>query len=152
MPLMDLVDSKLVSPDGFGVLSRELIIMFSYKKGGLLKKGVFIKTHNITYIMKWPAWEGVYFREFWGFWIFKILFSENAEQNFYKDGFRRTEFFLKDGFRRTEFFHKDGFRRKCREEQIPKMHSTGINVIKGWALSRGNHLGNIKTYFNKIEV
>ena len=80
--------------------------------------------------MKWPAWEGVYFREFWDFWIFKILFSENAEQNF----------FLKDGFE-NGIFHKMDFGENAERSRFQKMPSHGKDVIKGWALSRGNHLG-----------
>ena len=55
------------------------------KEGGLSKRGVLTKTHNITYITKWPAWEGVYFRgilRFLDFWNFKTFGKCRAEQNF----------------------------------------------------------------------
>ena len=38
------------TPDGFGVLSRELIIMFSHKKGGLSKRGYSPK-HTTSHIL-----------------------------------------------------------------------------------------------------
>ena len=52
------------TPDEFGVLSRELIIMFSHKKGGLSKVVLTLNTPHYIYYENDLVWEGVYFEEF----------------------------------------------------------------------------------------
>ena len=82
--------------------------MFSQRKE-VYQKGGYSPKHTTSHISRndLPGRVSI-FGNFEVFGFLKILFSENAEQNFSQDGFRRTEFF------------QDGFRRKCRAEQILK--------------------------------
>ena len=63
MPLMDLVDSKLVPPGGLSLI-KEIDHHVFPKEGGLSKRGINQK-HTTSHISRNDlAWEGVYFQEF----------------------------------------------------------------------------------------
>ena len=131
MPLMDLATPNWRHSGGFGFF-KGIDHHVSPKGRRFIKKRGIRQKHTTSHISRndLPGRVSI-FGNFWDFWIFKILFSENAEQNFPPRWISESRIFPKmdfgeqnfsqDGFRRAEFFsHKDGFRRKCRAEQILK--------------------------------